>query len=435
MSADPAPRSAEYPDADGTPDAASPPTDRTRVRRLPKRGRYDRSTVEAILDEAIVGHVAWTLDGQPYATPTNVWREGDRLFWHGSAASRMLRATDGQPVCVTVTHLDGFVLARSGFNHSVNYRSVMILGTAHLVTDEAEAGAALDAFIEHLFPGRAATLRPMTAKERKATSVMWIDLAEASAKVRADVNHDDEGDESWPAWGGVVPVRMVRGAPEPDEFVPDGMTGAGGPAALAGPSPLRPPRRPRGPCCAAPRSSCGRPGRRPRRHPPGPPRPGRHRHPERRTPAPWTRPRTGTRPGPLPPGRPRSGAAAAGYATERYGSWMRSTVRSARSSKRPDAMPATPIAIRLMLLTASRSGTSAGRTRRMSAVDSRRSGMNSTARSPSGASNRTASTRPSRWADTTNPPSSAAAALSGWPSSAVASWSCCRSVSLRPPRT
>ena len=149
--------------------------------------------IDAILDEAIVGHVAWTLDGQPYATPTKVWRQGDRLFWHGSAASRMLRATDGQPVCVTVTHLDGFVLARSGFNHSVNYRSVMVLGTAHLVTDDAEVDAALDAFIEHLYPGRAATLRPMTAKERKATSVMWMDLAEASAKVRADVNHDDRG--------------------------------------------------------------------------------------------------------------------------------------------------------------------------------------------------------------------------------------------------
>ena len=223
MSPDPGPHAGEYPDADGTPDPASPPTDRTRVRRLPKRGRYDRSTVDAILDEAIVGHVAWTLDGQPYATPTNVWRQGDRLFWHGSAASRMLRATDGQPVCVTVTHLDGFVLARSGFNHSVNYRSVMILGSAHLVTDEAEVDAALDAFIDHLFPGRAATLRPMTAKERKATSVMWIDLAEASAKVRSDVNHDDEDDETWPVWGGVVPVRMVRGDPEPDEFVADGM--------------------------------------------------------------------------------------------------------------------------------------------------------------------------------------------------------------------
>ncbi len=205
-------------------DGAAPPTDRTRVRRLPKRGRYDRATIEAILDAAIVGHVAWVADGQPYATPTAVWRQGDRLYWHGSAASRMLRATDGQPVCVTVTHLDGLVLARSGFNHSVNYRSVMVLGTAQLVTDDAETDAALDAFLEHLYPGRASTLRPMTAKERKATSVMWMGLDEASAKLRADINHDDAGDETWPAWGGVVPVRMVRGEPEPDAFTPDGMT-------------------------------------------------------------------------------------------------------------------------------------------------------------------------------------------------------------------
>jgi nitroimidazol reductase NimA-like FMN-containing flavoprotein (pyridoxamine 5'-phosphate oxidase superfamily) len=207
---------------DARPDTP-PPSDRARVRRLPKRGRYDRATIDAILDAAIVGHVAWVGDGQPFATPTNVWRQGDRLYWHGSSASRMLRATDGQPVCVTVTHLDGLVVARSGFNHSVNYRSVMALGTAHLVTDDAEVDAALDAFIDHLYPGRAATLRPMTPKERKATAVMWLDLAEASAKVRADVSHDDEGDEAWPAWAGVIPVEMMRREPEPDPFVPEGM--------------------------------------------------------------------------------------------------------------------------------------------------------------------------------------------------------------------
>lgn len=206
-----------------SPDPAGPPSDRTRVRRLPKRGQYDRATIDAILDEALVAHVGWVVDGQPYATPTAVWRQGDRLYWHGSSASRMLRATDGQPVCVTVTHLDGLVLARSGFNHSVNYRSVMVLGTAHLVTDETELDASLEALIEHLYPGRWAELRPMTAKERKATAVLWLDLAEASAKIRADVNHDDEGDESWPTWGGVVPVRMVRGEPQPDEFVADGV--------------------------------------------------------------------------------------------------------------------------------------------------------------------------------------------------------------------
>lgn len=216
--------SSEYPADAGTAaaDAPGPPSDRTRVRRLPKRGRYDRATIDAILDAAIVGHVAWVQDGQPFATPTAVWRQGDRLYWHGSAASRMLRAVDGARVCLTVTHLDGLVLARSGFNHSVNYRSVMVLGTAHLVTDDVEAAASLDAFIEHLYPGRSAELRPMTAKERKATSVLWVDLAEASAKIRADVNHDDEGDETWPTWAGVIPVRAVRGDPEPDPFVAPG---------------------------------------------------------------------------------------------------------------------------------------------------------------------------------------------------------------------
>ncbi len=200
-----------------------PASDRTRVRRLPKRGQYDRTTIDAILDEAMVGHVGWVADGQPYATPTSVWRMGDRLYWHGSSASRMLRATDGQPVCVTVTHLDGLVLARSGFNHSVNYRSVMVLGTAHLVTDAAEVDASLEGLIEHLYPGRWPELRPMTAQERKATSVLWMDLEEASAKIRADANHDDEGDETWPTWGGVVPVRMVRDEPQPDEHVASGM--------------------------------------------------------------------------------------------------------------------------------------------------------------------------------------------------------------------
>jgi nitroimidazol reductase NimA-like FMN-containing flavoprotein (pyridoxamine 5'-phosphate oxidase superfamily) len=209
-------------EGDGEP-AATPPSDRTRLRRRPDRGRHDLATIEAILDEAITGHVAWVADGQPYATPTSVWRQGDRVYWHGSAASRMIRASDGQPVCVTVAHVDGLVMARSGTNHSVNYRSVMVLGTAHLVTDPAEAEAALEAMFEHLYPGRWPSLRPMTPKELKATAVMWVGLDEASAKIRADLNHDDEGDETWPAWGGVIPVRTVLGAPEPDEFTPDGM--------------------------------------------------------------------------------------------------------------------------------------------------------------------------------------------------------------------
>ena len=199
---------------------AKAPSDRTRVRRVPGRGQYDRTTVDAILDAAMVGHVAWVEDGQPYATPTLVWRQGDRLYWHGSSASRMLRAIGGRPVCVTVTLVDGLVMARSGFNHSVNYRSVMVLGTAHLVTDDAEKDASLEAFFAGLYPGRWPELRPMTAKERKATAVAWVDLSEASAKIRADVNHDDEGDETWPAWGGVIPLRTVLGDPEPDPFTP-----------------------------------------------------------------------------------------------------------------------------------------------------------------------------------------------------------------------
>ncbi len=214
--------SGEYPEDASEPGPATrPPSDRTRVRRLPRRGRYDRASVDAILDAGVIAHVGWTGDdGQPYATPTIAWRVGDRLYWHGSSASRMLRATDGMPVCVTVTHLDGYVLARSGFNHSVNYRSAMVLGTAYLVTDPAEVDATLEAFVDGLYPGRWATLRPMTAKERKATAVLWLDLREASAKVRAEGNHEDPGDETWPAWGGIIPLRVVAGEPQPDEFVP-----------------------------------------------------------------------------------------------------------------------------------------------------------------------------------------------------------------------
>jgi nitroimidazol reductase NimA-like FMN-containing flavoprotein (pyridoxamine 5'-phosphate oxidase superfamily) len=210
----------EYPaDADAV-ETARPPSERTRVRRLPKRGRYDRASVDAVLDAGVMAHVAWTDDeGQPYATPTIAWRLGDRLYWHGSSASRMLRATAGRPVCVTVTLLDGYVLARSGFNHSVNFRSAMVLGTANLVTDAAEVDAALEAFFDGLYPGRWSELRPMTPKERKATTLLWIDLSEASAKIRAEENHDDPGDETWPTWAGVIPLQTVAGPPEPDGFV------------------------------------------------------------------------------------------------------------------------------------------------------------------------------------------------------------------------
>ncbi|HYN48149.1 MAG TPA: pyridoxamine 5'-phosphate oxidase family protein [Candidatus Nanopelagicales bacterium] len=200
---------------------APPASDRVRLRRKPDRGRYDRATIDAILDAALVGHVGWVLDGQPYVTPTAIWRRGDRLYWHGSAGSRMVRETKGGgPVCITATILDGLVLARSGTGHSMNYRSVMVLGCAYLVEDEAETLAALEAFVEHLYPGRWAELRPATSNEVRQTAVLWADLAEASAKIRATGVHDEPGDESWPAWAGVVPVTLIAGTPEPDEHVP-----------------------------------------------------------------------------------------------------------------------------------------------------------------------------------------------------------------------
>jgi hypothetical protein len=202
-------------------ESSAPASDRVRLRRKPDRGRYDRATIDAILDAALVGHVGWVLDGQPFVTPTAIWRQGDRLYWHGSAASRMVRATKGgAAVCITATILDGLVLARSGLDHSVNYRSVMVLGRAYAVDDEAEMLAALEAFVEHLYPGRWAELRPATPSEIRQTTVLWTDLAEASAKIRADGAHDEPGDETWPAWAGILPVRLVTGTAVPDQHVP-----------------------------------------------------------------------------------------------------------------------------------------------------------------------------------------------------------------------
>jgi uncharacterized protein len=186
------------------------------------RGRHDRATIDAIIDASVIGTVAFVQDGQPYAIPTNVWREGDRVYWHGSAGSRLLRVADGSAVCVTLYHLDGLVLARSATNHSVNFRSVVILGTAHLVSEPSQVEHALEGLVESLYPGRWAQLRPMTEKERKETGVLYVDLAEASAKVRDEGAHDNAGDETWPVWAGVIPVQTIRGEPEPDEFVQAG---------------------------------------------------------------------------------------------------------------------------------------------------------------------------------------------------------------------
>lgn len=193
------------------------PTPKTRVRRLPKRGHYDRETIYRVLDAGVICHVGYVIDDQPFVTPTAYWREGDRLYWHGSAASRMLRRVgEGVKVCLTVTHLDGFVLARSGFNHSINYRSVMAFGTAEPVRGEAAKLRSLENFVERLFPGRWGELRPPTKQELKATSVFWMPIEEVSAKIRTGPPGDDEPDYTHPCWAGVLPVTTAVGAPERD---------------------------------------------------------------------------------------------------------------------------------------------------------------------------------------------------------------------------
>jgi uncharacterized protein len=193
------------------------PTERTQVKRLPKRGKYDQETVFSILDTAFVCHVGFTVDGQPYVIPTNFGRSGDMLYLHGSAASRMLRElSEGIPVCVTVTHVDGLVLARSAFHHSVNYRSVVILGQARLVEDPAEKMEALRIFTEHVMKGRWNDVRQPTAQELKATTVLALPLDEVSAKVRTGGPIDDEGDYNLPVWAGVLPLTTSVKSPEPD---------------------------------------------------------------------------------------------------------------------------------------------------------------------------------------------------------------------------
>ena len=193
------------------------PTDRTQVKRLPKRGKYDRETVYSILDSGFVCHVGFSVDGQPYVIPTNYGRSGDVVYLHGSAASRMLRTlSEGVPVSVTVTHVDGLVLARSAFHHSVNYRSVVILGTARLVEDPAEKMEALRVFTEHVMKGRWDDVRKPTEQELKATSVLALPLEEVSAKVRTGGPNDDAPDYDLPVWAGVLPLATVPKQPVAD---------------------------------------------------------------------------------------------------------------------------------------------------------------------------------------------------------------------------
>lgn len=193
------------------------PTPRTRVVREAERGVYDRGTVYCILDEGFIAHVGFVVDGQPFVIPTAYGRSGDMLYVHGSAASRMLRNLDqGVPVCITVTLLDGLVLARSIFNHSMNYRSVVILGTATAVENPAEKLKALQLLSEHILPGRWADARCPSERELKATLVLRVPIDEFSAKVRRGPPIDDEEDYGVRTWAGVIPLTMVPGPPTPD---------------------------------------------------------------------------------------------------------------------------------------------------------------------------------------------------------------------------
>lgn len=193
------------------------PTTRTRVVREPHRGVYDRETAYRILDEAFLCHVGFVADGQPFVIPTSYGRLGDHLYIHGSAASRMLRQMkQGIPVCLTVTLLDGLVLARSVFNHSMNYRSVVVLGTATQVDDPQEKLEALRVLSEHIIPGRWADARQPNERELKQTSVLRLPIEEFSSKVRSGPAIDDEEDYSFPTWAGVLPLEMYPEPPIPD---------------------------------------------------------------------------------------------------------------------------------------------------------------------------------------------------------------------------
>jgi nitroimidazol reductase NimA-like FMN-containing flavoprotein (pyridoxamine 5'-phosphate oxidase superfamily) len=213
------------------------PTPRTTLKRLPERGLFDRAVVDAILDEALYCHLGFVVEGQPYVIPTIHARVGDHVYVHGSAASRMLRSLgEGLPACLTVTLLDGLVLARSAFHHSMNYRSVVVLGTARPVGEAAEKRAALDAIVEHVAPGRGAEVRPPNENELRGTLVLRLPVSEASAKIRSGPPKDDEEDYALPHWAGVLPLRLVAGEPVADPRLP---------AATALPASVRSYARPR----------------------------------------------------------------------------------------------------------------------------------------------------------------------------------------------
>lgn len=200
---------------------AYPITDRNKAKRLHERASYDHETVHRLLDSFMLAHIAYVIDGQPFCTPTLHWREGTRLYWHGSSASRMLRSqVDGVTVCVTVSNLDGLVMSRTGLNHSANYRSVMCFGTARLIEGEEKIHA-LTAMLDRYYPGRSSILEPFDTQDIKATKVIGMTIDQASAKVRAKGNVDDPEDLGNTAWAGVIPVETIIGDRQPCPFNTD----------------------------------------------------------------------------------------------------------------------------------------------------------------------------------------------------------------------
>lgn len=207
------------------------PTQRSELKRLPERGAYDRPTIDAILDDGMLCHLGFISDGGPVVIPTLYARRGDEVLIHGSAASRMLRGlAGGLDVCLTVSHIDGIVLARSAFHHSINYRSVVLFGIAKEIVDLDARAEALDYITDSLVPGRIAHLRPMTEQEIRGTKVLALPISEASAKIRCGPPGDDPEDEDPALWAGIIPVSRTAGTPQPDAItdvstsVPDHVT-------------------------------------------------------------------------------------------------------------------------------------------------------------------------------------------------------------------
>lgn len=192
------------------------PSDRVRLRRLHERGSHDWDAIAAVLDAGFICHIGYVIDGQPFVTPTGYWRHGKTIYWHGSSASRAIRRQKDLPVCITVTHLDGLVMARSAFHKSVNYRSVMMFGTARMVEDDDHKRRAMHDFVERLYPGRDATLRPINQQEFKATTLMTMAVDEAAVKIRVGPPKDDEPDYALDVWAGVIELKTVVAGLTPD---------------------------------------------------------------------------------------------------------------------------------------------------------------------------------------------------------------------------